>query len=101
MRGLNGHVSIEEYACFPLYQQVYPAVKLDFLVDDHKELHRAEEHVVKTLRNLQNDAGGKDDELILSALEVVLDFDDHLMAHLGEEEEIVVPLSLTDKPIWF
>ena len=38
---------------------------------------------------------------ILNTLEVFLAFDDVLVAHLGEEEEIVVPMSLTDKPVHF
>jgi len=37
----------------------------------------------------------------MSTLTLVLNFDDQLMTHLGEEEEIVVPMSLTEKPIWF
>ena len=127
MRGLHGHVSIEEYACFPVYQQTFPRVNLSFLVDDHKELHRAEQHVKQILSQLHDslstsnggnvqdyntnnngtnhhhddDDDGDSDKLLYTALEVVLDYDEQLMAHLGEEEEIVVPLSLTEKPIWF
>eukprot|EP00977_Amphora_coffeiformis_P021556 scaffold9477_cov197-Amphora_coffeaeformis.AAC.6 len=108
MRGLHGHVSIEEYACFPVYQQTFPQVNLAFLVDDHKELHRAEQHVAQTLRKYagpttstttSSGTDDDDDDLLYAALEVVLDFDEQLMAHLGEEEEIVVPLSLTEKHI--
>jgi iron-sulfur cluster repair protein YtfE (RIC family) len=105
MRGLNGHVSIEEYACFPMYQKTFPAVDITFLYQDHKELHRSEKKVENILASLiaQNpsltEMLPRDD--IVSALELVLNFDDQLMAHLGEEEEIVVPMSLTDKEIWF
>lgn len=105
LRGLHGHVRIEEYACFPLYQRAFPTVDLQFLVDDHRALHRAETRVEEMLSRCCGDPQQKDDEdgdeVIWSTLETVLDFDDHLMAHLGEEEEIVVPLSLTEKPIHF
>ena len=32
MRGLNGHVSIEEYACFPLYQKIFPIRQITILI---------------------------------------------------------------------
>jgi Hemerythrin HHE cation binding domain len=104
MRGLHGHVNIEEYACFPLYEQNYPHVKVaKFLAQEHEALHQAEEEARKALYDLLDKQEGDNlqKESVLSTLTVLLDFDDKLMAHLGEEEEIVVPMSLTDKPIFF
>jgi hypothetical protein len=105
MRGLNGHVSIEEYACFPLYVDTFPNVDIACLYKDHKQLHKSEKAVQKTLSSLLEEEEKSSEkasrQAILSSLQVVLDFDDRLMAHLGEEEEIVVPMSLTDKDIWF
>ena len=104
MRGLNGHVSIEEYACFPLYEREFPTVDIKFLYTDHKDLHRDEESVTRALQNaLRKD---HEDNLapsreMIGLLQTVVDFDAHLMAHLGEEEELVVPLSLTEKRIMF
>jgi hypothetical protein len=100
MRGLHGHVSIEEYACFPLYKNMYPGIDLQFLYADHKNLHRAEETVadaLDTLRQQPTAAPGQ----IVDAMEMFLKFDDQLMAHLGEEEELVVPMSLTKRDVFF
>lgn len=101
MRGLNGHVSIEEYACFPLYRDCFPQVNIDFLYHDHKSLKDAER---KTMHQLEALGASQQDitkEEIMQCLQQLLDFDDQLMAHLGEEEEVVVPMSLTDQEIWF
>jgi len=107
MRGLHGHVSIEEYACFPLYKENFPQVDISCLVEDHKDLHASERGVEKALEQLASHHGRpkeeekQDDDIVMSTLTLVLNFDDQLMTHLGEEEEIVVPMSLTEKPIWF
>ena len=110
MRGLNGHVSIEEYACFPIYKDLYPHMDLQFLYADHQHLHATEQHVERTLRGLLKQSSQQPSgasiimiprEELVSVLETVLDFDDMLMTHLGEEEEIVVPMSLTDKDFFF
>jgi hemerythrin-like domain-containing protein len=100
MRGLNGHVSIEEYSVFPVYRDCFPEVNIDFLYHDHKSLKEAEHKIVNELEALaQKESVSKDE--IVDCLQQVLDFDDQLMAHMGEEEEIVVPMSLTDQEIWF
>ncbi len=94
MTGLDGHVSIEESNVFPRIQKSFPAVNIDFLYEDHTELRKSEEGVVAAFNFVlfSDTAMEKDD--IVRLLETVLDFDDHLLAHLGEEEEIVVPLTL-------
>lgn len=106
MRGLHGHVQIEEYICFPLYQQTFPHINFKFLYEDHQDLHQSEHHVQQSLKTfLTNNNKDKistvSNQDIVNLIQIVLEFDNHLMAHLGEEEEIVVPLSLTDKPIHF
>ena len=100
MRGLNGHVSIEEYACFPTYQSLYPHVPIQFLVEDHEHLHTTEAKVTRALRNISNKQNIAVEDL-LSVLTTVVEFDDMLMSHLGEEEEVVVPMSLTEKNVHF
>jgi hemerythrin-like domain-containing protein len=93
-------VSIEEYSVFPVYRDCFPEVNIDFLYHDHKSLKEAEHKIVNELEALaQKESVSKDE--IVDCLQQVLDFDDQLMAHLGEEEEIVVPMSLTDQEIWF
>jgi hypothetical protein len=99
------------YACFPLYVDTFPKVDIACLYNDHKQLHKSEKAVHRILSSLLEEEEkssvivkvslSRQDIIVLSALQVVLDFDDQLMAHLGEEEEIVVPMSLTDKKIWF
>lgn len=106
MSGLNGHVSIEEYACFPIYQEEFPNVEIRFLYEDHTHLKESEAKLLQELEYLSSDACDKESSVsskakILARIANMLDFDDQLMAHLGEEEEIVVPMSLTEKDIWF
>jgi hypothetical protein len=79
---------------------MYPGIDLQFLYADHKNLHRAEETVadaLDTLRQQPTAAPGQ----IVDAMEMFLKFDDQLMAHLGEEEELVVPMSLTKRDVFF
>jgi hypothetical protein len=104
MQGLHGHVNIEEYACFPLYQREFPHIDFTFLYEDHKDLHDAEVTVYKALEDAATAAStstARPTTALQKALQVTLEFDAHLLRHLGEEEEIVVPLSLTEKDIWF
>ncbi|CAJ1935084.1 unnamed protein product [Cylindrotheca closterium] len=104
MGGLNGHVSIEEYAWFPVFQNLFPKVDLRFLFEDHEGLHRAEDQVMQALQDLtdrassfQQEEKDNDDleERVVSCIQLVMDFDQQLMGHLGEEEEILMPMSLT------
>lgn len=102
MQGLNGHVQIEEYCCFPTYKSVFPHVDIQFLYSDHASLHHEVQNVLDSFNALP--VNGKEllpQECILTLLEVVVAFDELLMSHLGEEEEIVVPMSLTGKEIIF
>ena len=78
------------------------SVKLQFLYDDHHELHQKERHVKNAFNNFLGQKEINCDPMeIIKLIDIVLDFDDHLMQHLGEEEELVVPLSLTNKPVHF
>ena len=102
MSGLNGHVRIEEYACFPLYKENFPKADISFLYKDHEHLHESEQDVYRAFDELlKGEATFNNEDALLSALNRLLDFDAELIAHLGEEEELVVPMSLTEKEIWF
>jgi len=88
MRGLGGHVSIEEYACFPLYEQTFPNIDLTHLYKDHEDLHKAEAAVSEAfeealMRDYADDLAPTAE--MMELLHIVLEFDSHLMAHLGEE----------------
>lgn len=102
MRGLHGHVSIEEGAYFPYFERLYPTLDFRFLYEDHEHLHSTEARLTRMLSDLmaasdKYDNNNKLSELLVDTIEVALDFDEELMSHLGEEEEIVVPMSLALK----
>ena len=93
---LNGHARIEEAQVFPMLQRWHPRVDTTFLYVDHARLHELEDAVIKNFKSIQTaaqyghiDRGDKAD-----VLRSVLAFDRCLMTHLGEEEDIVVPLTL-------
>jgi hypothetical protein len=99
MSGLGGHVSIEERHLFPQFQRTFSNIDISFLYNDHKHLHREESAAKKKLEDLTRAIAAADGILvpredILPALNSLLAFDAELMAHLGEEEEIVVPMTL-------
>jgi iron-sulfur cluster repair protein YtfE (RIC family) len=106
MSGLNGHVSIEEYAVFPQFQKRFPSVDIHFLYQEHQKLHDKEAKTKKTLEKLSDSLKGNAGEDVssytaLDALQELLDFDQDLMAHLGEEEEFIVPMTLsTDRLVY-
>ena len=100
MLGLNGHVGIEEYAVFPQFQKKFPSVDIRFLYQDHQKLHDKEAKTKTTLKmvsdSLKENAGEEvSSDIVLDALQELLDFDKDLMAHLGEEEEFIVPMTLS------
>jgi iron-sulfur cluster repair protein YtfE (RIC family) len=114
MKGLSGHVQIEEQALFPIFKRRHATVDTSFLYDDHKHLHTLERVAQSHFHQLQlllltrqqqppqvNSSGGLllEQEATLLLLEAtllhVLAFDDALMNHLGEEEEVLVPLTLS------
>jgi hypothetical protein len=95
MEGLHGHVRIEERAFFPQIQAAHPAFDLGFLYQDHQILHNAEDNLKrkfeKVAKSQENPVTPQEQ---LSLLRLALEFDELLINHLGEEEEIVVPLCL-------
>lgn len=116
MEGLHFHVQIEERSFFPDLQRKNPDFDLSFLYKDHEHLHEAEDNLKnkfqlierkiksskgkKRNNNDDNDNDNNNNDKILSIedkseiLLLALKFDEVLINHLGEEEEIVVPLCL-------
>mmetsp|Transcript_57 Transcript_57/g.93 ORF Transcript_57/g.93 Transcript_57/m.93 type:complete len:267 (-) Transcript_57:121-921(-) len=107
--GLNGHFSMEEYAWFPVFQKHYPEIDLEFLYEDHGHLHQKKGKVLQALQDLmdascsrrrqqqQEEVVEQQEELeeqVVSCIQLTMDFDQQLMGHLGEEEEILMPMSL-------
>jgi iron-sulfur cluster repair protein YtfE (RIC family) len=124
MQGLSGHVRIEEQTLFPMLKRKHPTVDISFLYDDHKHLHKLErvaqshlEQLVVMTRQQQQQQQALDEKRsssgllpekknnttmqILNATLHVLAFDDALVNHLGEEEEVVVPLMLSSPNLRF
>lgn len=97
LSGLGGHVGIEEQYAFPSMQRRQPRIDLTFLFEDHQRLDRAEKQLLQDLRLVVQKMTGRDlvpRDSILTLLRSLLDFDVLLMTHLGEEEEVVVPITL-------
>ena len=95
MRGLHGHISIEEGYYFPNLSKL-SGVDLQHLYEDHKHLGESESRISSLLRLMvENTAKGRDVRMASAVLSCVLRYDTELMNHLGEEEEIVVPLTLS------
>lgn len=105
MSTLSFHVSIEERRVFPMMQHQVndDGLDLSFLYDDHKNLHMAEERLMKSLKRcLAECVKGKETEAYDAAVEGslhavithALEFDTIFLNHLGEEEEVVVPITL-------
>ena len=103
METLSFHVQIEENHFFPACQEAYPMINLQSLFDDHEKLHEKESNLHSEFHEslaLLNDTGADVTKLVTSLVKLgssALAFDDVLMNHLGEEEEIVVPICLTKR----
>jgi hypothetical protein len=102
-QGLRGHASIEENYLFPDYHVKFPNIDLSFLYHDHKRLHQVERAAKRRLRNLLERIQAIFDRTrvvprdeILPVLEALFTLDRELVAHLGEEEEVIVPLTLSE-----
>ncbi|CAJ1935085.1 unnamed protein product [Cylindrotheca closterium] len=103
MEGLHRHIAVEEWKLFPVFQLRHPQIDLKFLYEDHADLHQIESKLLQALLYLYETSsalgsGGIVHDLkeqVVGTIQLALDFDQQLMTHLGEEEEIVVPLSLT------
>lgn len=105
MSSLSFHVSIEERRVFPMIisNVKHDDIDLSFLYDDHKTLHTAEERLMKSLhqcldecqKGIEDEANDQAVELALqSVVSSALAYDSALLTHLGEEEELVVPITL-------
>lgn len=91
---------------FPKLQQMYPEADISFLYDDHKALHTKEVTVLQMLKKsitataaATATKSGKDGyqtakDAIATTLQTLLDYDEAIIIHLGEEEEVVVPMML-------
>eukprot|EP00854_Cymbomonas_tetramitiformis_P005190 gene5190-6315_t len=91
MQGLAGHVNIEEHTVFPKYQRAFPNVDISFLYKDHEHLHEEEGKLRREFERAKLDDGRQG---VLRVVQAALAFDAALNTHLGEEEEIVVPITL-------
>ena len=116
METLHFHVQIEEGSFFPELQSKNRDFDLSFLYKDHQYLHETEDNLIRKFQSIKrkidlNTKGKKkntenDNNQTLppspiisiqdksELLVLAIKFDEVLINHLGEEEEIVVPLCL-------
>ncbi len=96
---LNGHHHIEDFEMFPLFGAAEPRLVrgFDTLEVDHSVIHAAMDRMANTANAfMQAEAGDRD--AMRFAGDAYADAGDSLMAmlarHLGDEEDLVVPLIL-------
>lgn len=104
MSVLQMHVAIEERRVFPSMQRAVKDVDMSFLYDDHQHLHEEEAALTESLSAITSSFEKCGDEgeaekaafsrLFERLFENALKFDTTFMNHLGEEEELVVPVAL-------
>lgn len=91
-RGLSSHVSMEEGFVFSQLRSFHSAADLSELCNDHAALHQQQRSVSAMMTTLsQADTEPAEDDLC-PLVDAAVAYDDALLRHLGEEEEIVVPL---------
>lgn len=105
---LGGHAGKEERNTFPAMMHWFPKVDMKDMFDTHEDLDHAADAVGAMFGRLQahldGDGGAKGDcgssssssahELLADLVDAALQFDAQLNQHLGEEEELLVPMSL-------
>lgn len=96
---LEAHHTIEDHQMFPLFNAAEPRLMTGFevLEKDHHVIHAAMERMAETANVfMQTDAGDKDK--MRYAADAYADVGDRLMKmltrHLGDEEDLVIPLIL-------
>merc|ERR1712023_286215 len=99
-QGLKGHVGIEEHHVFPSYCASNPDIDFSILYEAHEDLHAKQNAMMNALGKSALDRLCGDDDAVIGAdticaiLESAIDYDEELMSHLGEEEEIITPMEL-------
>jgi hypothetical protein len=96
---LNGHHQIEDYQMFPLFNAAEPRLArgFDILERDHETIHAAMDRMAETA-NVFLLADASDRDAMLRSGDAYAAAGDDLMKmlarHLGDEEDLVIPLIL-------
>ena len=96
---LEGHHNIEDYQMFPLFNAAEPRLMkgFDILERDHGVIHSAMDRMAETA-NAFMQAPAEDKDKMRYAADAYADAADRLMLmlarHLGDEEDLVIPLIL-------
>ncbi|KAG1672127.1 hypothetical protein FOA52_001715 [Chlamydomonas sp. UWO 241] len=77
-----------------MQQVAHPEQDLGFLYEDHQVLHQLEEGLTGAMEALLRDKGEPGQGAKVALVRAALQMDSALITHLGEEEEVVVPLTL-------
>ena len=105
---LGGHAGKEERNTFPAMMHWFPKVDMKDMFDTHEDLDHAADAVGAMFGRLQahldGDGGAEGGcgssssssahELLADLVDAALQFDAQLNQHLGEDEELLVPMSL-------
>lgn len=99
---LSGHADKEEHNTFPSLMHFFPKVDIKDMFDSHEGLDSAAEavrdmfselisHLAKGAVSTHKSNAHKQ---LADLIDAAMQFDAHLNQHLGEEEELAVPMSL-------
>jgi iron-sulfur cluster repair protein YtfE (RIC family) len=94
---LASHARYEERKLFPFIEHRYK-VSVEHLNAAHERLHDAENRLLAAVQEaraqMRGSVGYIDTESAVALLEAALEYDEVLINHMGEEEDIVVPALL-------
>jgi hemerythrin-like domain-containing protein len=96
---LEGHHNIEDYQMFPIFNAAEPRLMkgFDILERDHGVIHTAMERMAESA-NVFMRTPAADNDKMRTAADAYAETADRLMAmlgrHLGDEEDLVIPLIL-------
>ena len=93
-RFVHAHHTIEDAAVFPMVRKHDPSLNrvVDQLEEDHLKVHHITERIAAVAERVPGDASGVSRYELAAALS---ELEEHLLAHLAREEEVLGPLLST------
>jgi hypothetical protein len=93
-RFVHAHHTIEDAALFPMVRKQDPSLSrvIDRLEEDHLTVHHITERIAAVAGDVASDASGTSRAELAAAL---TELEEHLLSHLGFEEESLGPLLST------
>jgi len=93
---LEKHAHLEEQNIFPVLEELFPKARgmREALQTAHIELEKSETAINNMFSEIDDDKCYKGSLALRKLITAMVNYDTQLMQHLGEEEEIVVPMGL-------